>query len=80
MACNCLKGSKLRDQFNMIPESVMAALTNIQRSQLVRAREDASHHLDNILRNVVTTVERFYTEQLARGPLIPAKRMIGSEG
>jgi hypothetical protein len=64
----------------MIPESVMAALTSIQRSQLRRVRDEASHHLDDILRNVVKTVERFYADQLTRQTLIPAKKMIGSDG
>lgn len=72
--------SKLREQLTMIPESVLAALTNIQRSQLRRVREDASNHLESILRNVVNTVDGFYADQLTRDLLIPVKKMIGSEG
>lgn len=64
----------------MIPESVIAALTNIQRSQLRRVREDASSHLESVLRNVVKIVEGFYADQLSREQSIPVKKMMGSEG
>ena len=75
------KDTKLREQFSMIPESVLAALTNIQRSQLRRVRDEASNHLESILRNVVKTVDGFYADQqMVRELLIPAKKMIGSEG
>lgn len=74
------ESAKLRDQLTMIPESVLAALTNIQRNQLRRVREDASNHLERILRNVVRTVDVFYADQIAQKLLVPAKKMIGSEG
>ena len=71
---------KLREQLTMIPESVLAALTNIQRNQLRRVREDASNYLEDILRNVVKTVDVYYADQLTKELFVPPKKMIGDEG
>lgn len=74
------KEPKLREQLTMIPESVLAALTNIQRNQLRRVREDASNYLESILRDVVKIVDVYYADQTTKELLIPPKKMIGDEG
>ena len=64
----------------MIPKSITKVLTKIQRSQLRRARQEASDHLEKILRNVVKTVDRYYADQLSREMALPVERMTWDNG
>lgn len=62
------------DMLSLIPDSVIATLTHIQRSQLRRSREMASFHLEKILRNVVKKIDLFYADQTNRHYFFSAKK------